>query len=172
VRALRFTSGGASRIDNFPAIAPKLANLGLHAEIYIGLTGLLDRATALLGQGVPLVLDHLAGPFDSAIGTDDPGFQRLLALLRHEDTWIKLTPQRNSAQFPRYADVRPFQDALIAARPDRLVWGSDWPFPNMSEQTPDLGELVTLFGEWVTDDTLRQSILVDNAAALYGFSQK
>ncbi|ODT67084.1 MAG: hypothetical protein ABS75_26045 [Pelagibacterium sp. SCN 63-23] len=170
VRALRFTGGGASRIDSFPAIAPKLANLGLHVEMYLGLTGFLDRAPALLGQGVPLVLDHLAGPFDSVIGVDDPGFQRLLALLRDEDIWVKLTPQRNSAQFPHYADVRPFQDALIAARPDRLVWGSDWPFPNMSEQTPDLGALVSLFGEWVTDETLRRAILVDNAAALYGFS--
>ena len=66
--------------------------------------------------------------------------------------------------------MRPFQDALIAARPDRMVWGSDWPFPNMSEATPDLGDLLTLFGDWVSDAALRRQILVDNPARLYGFS--
>lgn len=169
VRALRFTNGGASRIDSFAEIAPKMRTLKLHAEMYIGLENFLDRSTVLLEQGVPLVLDHLAGPFDSAIGVTHPDFQRLLALLADEDIWVKLTPQRNSSQFPAYADVRPFQDALIAAQPDRLVWGSDWPFPNMSEETPDLGDLASIFGEWVTDEALRQQILVDNAARLYGF---
>lgn len=169
VRALRFTGGGASRIDSFADIAPKMRALQLHAEMYIGLESFLDRAPALLAEGVPLVLDHLAGPFDSAIGVDDPSFQRLLGLMADEDIWVKLTPQRNSKQFPDYADVRPFQEALIAARPDRLVWGSDWPFPNMSEVTPDLGHLASMFGEWVSDENLRRKILVDNAAALYRF---
>ena len=50
-----------------------------------------------------------------------------------------------------------------------MVWGSDWPFPNMSDVTPDLGHLLTLFGDWVTDDSLRQAILVDNPACLYAF---
>ena len=169
VRALRFTKGGASKIDSFTEIAPKMRALNLHAEMYIGLENFLDRSAALLAEGVPLVLDHLAGPFDSAIGVDNAEFRSLLDLLANEDIWVKLTPQRNSSQFPGYADVRPFQDALIAARPDRLVWGSDWPFPNMSEETPDLGDLASIFGEWVSDAGLRQQILVDNAARLYAF---
>lgn len=170
VRALRFTAGGASRIDSFDAMSPKLRGLEMHAEMYIGLEGFLDRAPQLLGKGVPLVLDHLAGPFEAARGVDDPAFRNLLTLIADEDIWVKLTPQRNSAQFPDYADTRPFQDMLIAARPDRMVWGSDWPFPNMSDLTPDLGHLVTLFGDWVSDPALRQQILVDNPARLYRFS--
>lgn len=169
VRALRFTKGGASKIDDFGAIAPKMRALGLHAEMFIGLENFIDRAPGLLAQGVPLVLDHLAGPFDAGTGTSDQVFQRLLALLADHDIWVKLTPARNSHRFPDYADVRPFHDALIAARPDRMVWGSDWPFPNMSEVTPDLGHLVTLFGDWVTDDALRRRILVENPARLYAF---
>jgi 2-pyrone-4,6-dicarboxylate lactonase len=170
VRALRFTSGGASRIDSFSGIAPSMQALGLHAEMFIGLENFVERAPQLLAADVPLVLDHLAGPFDPTAGIGAPAFDRLLGLLAEGDIWIKLTPQRNSRQFPGYGDVRPFQDALIAARPDRMVWGSDWPFPNMSEATPDLGDLLTLFGDWVTDATLRQQILVDNPARLYGFS--
>lgn len=167
VRALRFTKGGASKIDDFGAIAPKMRNLGLHAEMFIGLENFLTRASDLLAQKVPLVLDHLAGPFDATMAM--PDFQRLLGLLADHDIWVKLTPARNSDQFPGYADIRPFHDALIATRPDRLVWGSDWPFPNMSDQTPDLGRLVTLFGDWVSDARLRQRILVDNPARLYAF---
>jgi 2-pyrone-4,6-dicarboxylate lactonase len=168
VRALRFTKGGASKIDDFGAIAPRMRSLGLHAEMFIGLQNFIARAPDLLSHGVPLVLDHLAGPFDA--GAAMPDFQRLLGLIADHDIWVKLTPARNSAQFPSYADARPFHDALIAARPDRLVWGSDWPFPNMSDQTPDLGQLVTLFGDWVTDADLRQRILVENPAHLYAFT--
>lgn len=170
VRALRFTKGGASKIDDFAGIAPKMRALGLHAEMFIGLANFLDRAPALLAQKVPLVLDHLAGPFDASIGVNDPGFQSLLRLIADHDIWVKLTPARNSAQFPDYADTRQFHDALIRTRPDRLVWGSDWPFPNMSDQTPDLGHLLDLFGDWVTDETLRRTILVENPARLYAFA--
>lgn len=170
VRALRFTRGGASKIDDFRVIAPRMRDLGLHAEMFIGLTNFVTRTPDLLLQGVPLVLDHLAGPFDARAGVQEPAFQRLLGLIADHDIWVKLTPARNSAQFPGYPDVRPFHDALIAARPDRMVWGSDWPFPNMSEVTPDLGHLLTLFGDWVTDADLRQRILVDNPARLYAFN--
>jgi 2-pyrone-4,6-dicarboxylate lactonase len=170
VRALRFTRGGASRIDDFAAIAPKMKALGLHAEMFIGTANFVDRAEALLGQGVPMVLDHLAGPFQAALGVGDPAFQHLLRLLADQDIWVKLTPARNSTQFPAYADVRPFHDALIATRPERLVWGSDWPFPNMSDETPDLGGLLSLFGDWVTDTALRHRILVENPDQLYIFS--
>jgi len=169
VRALRFTNGGASRIDGLPEIAPKMRALGLHAEMFLGLSAFIARADELLAFGIPLVLDHLAGPFDSGIGTHAPDFQRLLRLVADHDIWVKLTPARNSAQFPGFADARPFHDALIAARPDRMVWGSDWPFPNMSEATPDLGALLDLFGEWVTEAALRRQILVDNPARLYAF---
>ena len=169
VRALRFTKGGASKIDDFAGIAPKMHALGLHAEMFIGLENFVARAPDLLRHGVPLVLDHLAGPFDAGMGVQDAPFQRLLGLIADHDIWVKLTPARNSQQFPSYADARPFHDALIATRPDRMVWGSDWPFPNMSEVTPDLGSLVTLFGNWVTDPNLRQSILTDNPARLYAF---
>ena len=166
-RALRFTKGGASKIDDFAMIAPKMRSLGMHAEMFIGLENFIARVETLLAQDVPLVLDHLAGPFDPA--TASPAFQRLLGLIHDHDIWVKLTPARNSAQFPDYRDIRPFHDALIAARPDKMVWGSDWPFPNLSEETPDLGHLVTLFGDWVTDSSLRQMILVDNPARLYAF---
>lgn len=170
VRALRFTRGGASKINDFHLIAPRMQTIGLHAEMFIGLENFIARSDELLKAGIPMVLDHLAGPFEPGAGLADPAFATLLDLLKEHDIWVKLSPQRNSQDFPNYADVRPFQDALIASRPDRMIWGSDWPFPNMSESTPDLGDLLTLFGDWVTDETLRHQILVENPARLYAFS--
>jgi 2-pyrone-4,6-dicarboxylate lactonase len=170
VRALRFTAGGASRLADFHALAPRMRELGLHAELFLGPTIFSEVAPSLLALGVPLVLDHMGGPFDATAGVQEPGFQTMLKLLREEDVWLKLTPQRNSKQFPTYADARPHFDLLLKARPERLVWGTDWPFPNMGEHTPDPGVLLDLFYEWTGQDAaLTSKILVDNAALLYGF---
>lgn len=170
VRALRFTGGGASRVSFLPALAPRMRELGMHAELFLGPKMLSEVGPQLLTLGVPLVLDHMGGPFDAAAGADEPGFQYMLKLLREEDVWLKLTPQRNSQQFPTYEDARPYFDLLLKARPERMVWGTDWPFPNMGDNTPDPGVLLDLFYEWIDNDTaLAQKILVDNAAQLYGF---
>ena len=85
------------------------------------------------------------------------------------DIWIKLSLCRVSKMAPDYADLKPFHEALVAANPQRLLWGSDWPFVRMGEQSPDAGQLLDLFAEWVPDAAIRHTILVDNPAALYGF---
>jgi predicted TIM-barrel fold metal-dependent hydrolase len=77
---------------------------------------------------------------------------------------------RRSQLAPFYEDARPFHDAMIAANPDRLLWGTDWPLVNMGERAPDLGVLVDLFAAWVRDPDVKRKILVDNPAALYGFA--
>lgn len=170
VRALRFTRGGASRIEDLRALAPRMREHGLHAELFIGCAAFAERGHELLALGLPLVLDHLAGPLDPADGIVGSGFAMVLDALSTGRVWVKLTPQRNSARVPRYDDVRPFADRLVAHRPDRLVWGSDWPFPNMSDETPSMETLLDVFGDWVGDPALRQRILVDNPAALYGWN--
>jgi 2-pyrone-4,6-dicarboxylate lactonase len=171
VRALRFTAGGASRVANLKALAPRMRALGLHAELFLGPKILREIGPDLLSLGVPLVLDHMGGPFDSSAGVDEPGFQYMLSLMRNGAVWMKLTPQRNSREFPTYEDSRPYFELLVDAAPDRMVWGTDWPFPNMGDNTPDPGVLLDLFYEWIgKDDALARKILVDNAARLYGFA--
>lgn len=169
VCALRFTNGGASRVSDLRALAPRMKALGFHAELFLGTKVFADLAPELLALGVPLVLDHLGGPFDASAGIDELGFQILLNALRDQDIWIKLSPQRNSKAFPSYQDVRPFYDQILAVRPDRLVWGSDWPFPNMSDRTPDPSFLLDLAFEWIADKELRKAIFVENPARLYRF---
>ena len=178
VRALRFVemSGaggkrfvGAVGLDEFAPLAPRLKELGWHAQIWTSCEALLAAAPKLLAPGIPLVLDHMAR-FDVAKGVQDAAFQQLLRLLGDGRVWVKMTPQRNSKRYPDYEDVRPFHDALVRANPDRLIWGSDWPFLNMGETAPDAGHLLGLLDSWCGDDTLRRKILAENPARLYGFA--
>jgi predicted TIM-barrel fold metal-dependent hydrolase len=178
VRGVRFseTSGAAGRkfagsvgLEAFDALAPRLRELGWHAQIWIECDALVEATPRLLRAGIPLVFDHM-GRFDVTRGVDDAAFQRLLRLLADTGIWVKLSAPRNSKQFPDYPDVRPFHDALVAANPDRLLWASDWPFLNMADRTPRVGHLVDLFDAWTSDDALRTRIMVDNPAKLYGFT--
>ncbi|MBC2777042.1 amidohydrolase family protein [Parasphingopyxis marina] len=160
---------GASGFDVLEAVAPKFREHGLHAQIFAPFDLLMENFDRLLALDLPLVLDHLArvGPSDRT--TDDPEFQRLLAMLREGRIWVKMIVFRNSRLPGDYSDVRPFHDAMIEANPDRLVWGTDWPLLNISPQ-PDAGPLLDLMDEWTAGDTaLRDKILVDNPQILYGF---
>jgi len=76
---------------------------------------------------------------------------------------------RVSEQYPDYADARPLHETLVAANPDQLLWGTDWPHPRLDKDMPDTGHLLDLFNAWTPDAKLREKILVANPAQLYGF---
>jgi predicted TIM-barrel fold metal-dependent hydrolase len=82
---------------------------------------------------------------------------------------VKLCGYRISSDRPPYADVAPFARALIAAGAERCVWGTDWPHPSLAKDMPDDGRLLDLLTDWAPDIAVRKRILVDNAAAFYGF---
>ena len=125
---------------------------------------------------VPISLNHFGGA-QAAQGVNQPGFDTLLALV-HGGTYVKVSgPYRISKQAPDYPDVTPLAKALIAANPERVIWGSDWPHPAASDRpvteiTPfwqiDDGRDFNQFATW-TDAGQRKLILVDNPARLYGF---
>jgi 2-pyrone-4,6-dicarboxylate lactonase len=170
VRALRFTRDGPTPMSFLQKLAPGMREIGLHVELYAGLTEFLDVFHVLDDLGLRIVLDHLGGPYHVADhGVTSAAFRKLIELVGSKDIWIKLTPQRVSGMFPHYEDARGHFDAIISAIPNRVVWGSDWPFPNMSEATPHPTDLLDLFIEWTPKDVLRR-ILVDNAERLYGFA--
>ena len=179
VRALRFVEtsiaggqrfSGAVGLDEFPALAPRMKELGWHAQIWTTCDTIVAAAPMLLAHGLPLVLDHMAR-FDTARGTMDTAFRGVLRLLIEGKVWVKMIPARNSTHFPDYNDVRPFHDALVRANSNRLIWGSDWPYLRMGDATPDAGHLLDLHHAWCRDETLCRKILVDNPARLYGVGQ-
>jgi predicted TIM-barrel fold metal-dependent hydrolase len=132
---------------------------------------------------MPVVFDHFGGA-RAELGTKQPGFPELLELVGSGKAYVKISgAYRASNLAPDYADVIPLAQALIAANPERIVWGTDWPHPNSvtapgrkpTEVTPllqiDDGNLLNQLPVWAPDPEILKKILVHNPARLYGFSQ-
>lgn len=178
VRGLRFSemrdprSGGRYKgsigVDEYPELARQMRPRGWIPHVWAKCADLAEFLPAVLQEGLPFVVDHLAA-IDTERGVDDPAFQAVLRLVGEGSIWVKLSLCRNSAVAPTYEDEKPFHDALVRANPERLLWGSDWPFVRMYEKSPDVGGLLDVFDDWIGSDALRQQILVDNPAKLYGF---
>lgn len=158
-------------IEVLEALAPRIARLGWHAQIWIHAPDLVALAPRLLRLGLPLVIDHM-GRMAASRGVHDEGFRTLCRLLAEGVAWTKISgADRNTGMGPPYADIDPFAAALLAANPERVVWGSDWPHINYFEaaQVPDDGVLLNLLARWLPDAAARRRVLVDNPAVLYDF---
>jgi predicted TIM-barrel fold metal-dependent hydrolase len=149
-----------------------------HIQIYADLAVIAAIKNDLAASPVPVVFDHFAGA-QAALGTQQPGFSDLLDLVRSGKAYVKISgAYRSSKLAPDYPDVAPLARALIAANPDRIVWGTDWPHPNstasdISKVTPlyqiDDGRLLDQLPVWAPDPAIRKKILVDNPVQLYRF---
>jgi 2-pyrone-4,6-dicarboxylate lactonase len=156
--------------DELRAVAERIAPLGWHVEFLVHVDQtpeLLDLARAL---PTDIVVGHL-GYTPTERGLDSPGYRQFLELVGEGRCWVKLTgPYRITAtSLPPYADVAPFAAALVARRPDRMLWGSDWPHVMCKVPMPNDGDLLDILGDWVPDERTREAILVHNPARLYGF---
>jgi predicted TIM-barrel fold metal-dependent hydrolase len=146
-----------------------MADLGWHLELWIDTRDLPDLLPALARVPVPIVVDHM-GRLEYRHGTSNPGFQALVRGVSEGKLWSKLSgTYRLGATAPDYAQAKPFHDALVAANPQNLVWGTDWPHPRPDGPVPDAQRLTDVFLEWTPAPALRQAILVDNPARLYDF---
>ena len=172
VRAARFShrSGGGANfagsasLADLQAMASSLADAHLHAELWTDCTALETSADTLRALPVPVVIDHMGG-FDHRTGITAPGFQALLRLLDTGNAWVKLSAYRNVLDTELEAAL-PFHQALLAANPERLVWGSDWPHLRIAPE-PSALHLLDTFKAWTADKKLVESILVTNPTRLY-----
>jgi predicted TIM-barrel fold metal-dependent hydrolase len=150
-------------------LAPVMAELGWHLQLWIDVKDLPETVAVLKAIGLPVVIDHM-GRTDARAGARTDGFQSLLRAVGEGWCWAKLSgAHRISQDAPDYPDARPFHEALVAANPERLVWGGDWPHPRIEGEMPDVGRLFELFQEWTPDTVAQQRILVANPAKLYRF---
>jgi 2-pyrone-4,6-dicarboxylate lactonase len=171
VRLSDMIAGGVPLV-HLEAMAARLKGSGWHIQIFAELSKDPALPNRIRKLGVPVVIDHF-GVVPPQQGLADPGFQAVLRLLRDGVCWLKMSaPYIMSRQTMPFADVEPFAHALVAAAPDRLVWATDWPHPVCGDSPPDDVELLNLLERWVPDAALRERILVDNPAALYGFSSR
>jgi len=150
-------------------LAAKVQRGGWHIELLMHADEFPEMDRAFADFPVDIVLGHL-GYLRTEKGTNDPGFQALLRLMRAGKAWVKLTgPYRISGQALPYADTVPFAHALLDAAPDRVLWGTDWPHVMMKGPMPNDGDLCDVLASWIPDEALRKRVLVDNPARLYGF---
>jgi 2-pyrone-4,6-dicarboxylate lactonase len=157
----------SATIEEVMALTPRLADIGWHLQVHMEGALLADMAPMLARSPVPVVIDHI-GRVDAGLGLDQPPFQTLLRLMRDEKFWVKVSGcDRITRAGPPYADAVPFARELVAAFPDRVVWGSDWPHPHHKGPVPDDGELVDLIAEIAPTPALQQALMVDNPRRLY-----
>lgn len=157
-------------LDVIEPMAGKCAELGWHVIVQGRGEWLQDAVPVLRKLPCPVVIDHL-GRTPAKAGVAHPGFRALLEFVESGNCWVKISaPYLSSDTGPPYADVAPRVQALVAARPDRLLWAANWPHPNSPlDAKPDEADCLDPLLEWAPDETTRRLILADNPAELYGF---
>lgn len=158
----------AAPIDAIIAFGERLAEIGWHLQLHFESALVHELAPALSRTAVPVVIDHM-GRIDASRGLDQPDFVKLRALMKDERFWIKVSgAERASRQGPPYEDAVPYARSLVEEAEDRVLWGTDWPHPNLSH-VPDDGVLVDLLASIAPSESQRRALLVSNPERLYRF---
>jgi len=181
VRGVRFNlldrPRGNVSLDVLDRCVEHIADFGWSVDLHIDTKKLLEEEKRIRSMPIPVVIDHIAR-IKPPEGLDQPAFQLLLDLMKEKHVWVKVsgadkicnTNVHSYFGLP-FFEVIPFAQAVIAAAPDRVIWGTDWPHSNnfAPGHTPNDGDLVDLLAAFAPDEEVTRKILVDNPAALYGF---
>ncbi len=155
--------------ETYVSIAERVAKLGWHIVVYFEAHELADLVPFLNALPTTIVVDHMGRP-DLAKGVGHPDFGRFIDLMAgNARIWSKVTcPERLSISGPpSYDDFVPFGRTLVEAFPDRVLWGTDWPHPNMTTHMPDDGDLTNMIPRIAPTPDARQALLVDIPMRLY-----
>ncbi len=186
IRGVRVNLATAGQSDpsqarrDLAAVVARVAPRGWHVQVYTELSVIAALRDEVPRLGVPIVFDHFGGA-PAAGGVDQPGFAALLALVAAGHAYVKVSAAyRSSDKAPAYDDVAPLARALIAANPDRIVWGTDWPHPHAAPSGATLDEIAPFYDIddglalnqlplWAPNAAIRRKILTENPARLYDF---
>ena len=155
--------------DYYREIIEKIKPFGWHVVLYFEPSDLQEKYDFFTSLGVPVVIDHMGRP-DVTKPVENPEFDLFLKFMReNENVWSKVScPDRLSVSgSPLYADVVPFAKTIVEEFPDRVLWGTDWPHPNMKKEMPDDGILVDYVPTIATTAALQEKLLVTNPNNLY-----
>jgi 2-pyrone-4,6-dicarboxylate lactonase len=181
IRGVRFNlldrPQGNVKLDVLDRCVEHIVALGWSVDLHIDTKNLLAQERHIRALPIPVIIDHIAR-IKPAEGLNQPAFQLLLDLMKSKNVWVKVsgadkicnTKVHSYFGLP-FVEVIPFARAVIAAAPDRVIWGTDWPHSNNFSpgKTPNDGDLLDLLAEFASDEQVRKKILVDNPAKLYGF---
>ena len=172
IRGIRFNFvkhlGGVPDLGVFYRLLARIKPLGWHVVLHFDADDIVSQGELLGRIDVPFIIDHM-GRVKAADGLQQPPFQSLLALYRTNPlAWIKVCgAERVSIGKRPFLDAVPFAQALIAEDASRILWGTDWPHPNITKDMPNDGELVNLFAKICPDPALQRRILVENPTRMY-----
>ncbi len=155
--------------DELESIAKRIAPLGWHTVIYFEAQDLEEHRGFFTSLPTPIVFDHMGRP-DVSGPVNGGAFDDFVSLLSdHDHMWTKVTcPERLSVSGPpRYDDFVPFAKRLVETFPDRVLWGTDWPHPNLKSHMPDDATLVDMIPRIASSDLLQRKLLIDNPKTLY-----
>ena len=173
IRGVRFNFvkhlGGRPDMAFFQRTVGRVKEMGWHLIFHLDATDLVEFDAMFKKIPVPMVIDHM-GRVTAKDGLDQQPFKVLLEWMQNDKFWVKVCgAERVSSLGPPFTDAVPFARRLIEAAPDRILWGTDWPHPNVGKHMPNDGDLVDLFAQMAPEPGLQKKILVDNPARLYGF---
>lgn len=154
--------------DVLKKIADRVRPLGWHIVVYFESQDIDDIAPFLDELDMTVVVDHMGRP-DIAQGINSEAFDKFIRLMENNpNIWTKVScPERLTLTPPNYSDVVPFAKTLVEKFPTRVLWGTDWPHPNMKSHTPDDGHLVDVIPQIAETAVLQQALLVTNPMNLY-----
>ncbi len=172
VRAVRFNFVkrlvDATPKEVFMGVAEKVKKLGWHIVVYFEAQDLEELIPFLNQLPGIIVVDHMGRP-DITKGVEHEDFQRFIKLMEdNQNIWVKVScPERLTIQGPDYDDVIPYARTLVEQFTDRVLWGTDWPHPNMKSHTPDEGVLVDVIPKIAVSEAEQKALLIDNPMKLY-----
>jgi predicted TIM-barrel fold metal-dependent hydrolase len=163
--------GGMPDMGEFQRTLERIKPFGWHIDLHFDAGDLVEHDALLKSLPVPFIIDHM-GRVPTKDGLGQEPFTRLLALaLSNEKCWIKISGSvRIASEGPPFGSAVPFAQMLIEAAPDRILWGTDWPHPNIAKHMPNDGDLIDLIPLMMPDPATQKKILVDNPHRLYQFT--
>ncbi len=160
--------GGAPNLNMMEKVISKIEELNWHLVIHVNAEDILQYADFFTKFRLPIVVDHM-GRVPADKGIHQEAYQILLEFMHKTNWWIKVCGAERITQAPPFYDAIPYAQGLIAVAPDRILWGTDYPHPNIKKFMPNDADLLDLIPLIAPYTELQKKILVDNPSRLYGF---
>jgi predicted TIM-barrel fold metal-dependent hydrolase len=172
VRGVRFNFvahlGGAPDLDRMKTVLGRVRPLGWHLVIHVNAEDIISYEDFFAQFDMEIIVDHM-GRVPTSEGVGQKAYRILLDFLRRDNWWVKVCGSERIAVAPPFYDAIPYAQGFIEAAPDRVLWGTDYPHPNIKKFMPNDADLLDLVPLIARDEATQRKILVDNPARLYGF---
>ena len=173
VRGVRFNFvthlGGSPDLNTVLNVIKKIKTLNWHLVVHVNAEDIIKFENFFLKLDIEIIIDHM-GRIPTSLGINQKAFSILKSFLKLENWWVKICgAERISSGGPPFYDAIPFGQELLYVAPERVLWGTDWPHPNIKKFMPNDGDLVDLVPLLTRDEELQKKILVDNPCRLYNF---